>query len=165
MRATFSSSISAPELCSALAIADSSTLRTSRAPFFGMKRSVCSARPTGLPRTVSATSRHFCGLMRAYLSLALTCISRLRGDDFLVARVHLEGARRCELAELVAHHVLGHEHRHVLAAVVNRDGETHHVGHDHRAARPGLDRPPVVLLDRRAHLRCEVQVYERSLLQ
>src|SRR6185295_11162253 len=165
MRATFSSSISAPALCSALAIADSSTLRTSFAPFFGMKRRVCSASPTGLPRTVSATSRHFCGLMRAYFSLALTCISRLRSDDFLVARVHLEGARRRELAELVTHHVLGYEHRNVLAAVVNRDCETDHVGHDHRAPRPGLDRSPVVLLNRNAHLCREVQIDERSLLQ
>jgi len=40
-------------------------LRTSRAPFFGMKRSVAIALPTGLPRTTSATSRHFCGEMRA----------------------------------------------------------------------------------------------------
>ena len=54
------------ELCSALAIADSSTLRTSSAPFFGMNLQRLQRQPTGLPRTVSATSRHFCGEMRAY---------------------------------------------------------------------------------------------------
>ena len=57
--------MSAPWLCSALAIADSSTLRTSSAPFFGMNFSVASALPTAWPRTMSATSRHFCGEMRA----------------------------------------------------------------------------------------------------
>ena len=48
-----------------MAIADSSTFSTSLAPFFGMNFSVDSALPTPLPRTVSATSRHFCGEMRA----------------------------------------------------------------------------------------------------
>ena len=40
--------MSALWLFSALAIADSSTLRTSSAPFFGVKRSVCERRPDGL---------------------------------------------------------------------------------------------------------------------
>src|SRR5687768_11205088 len=75
MLSTFSTSISALWLFSAFAIADSSTLRTSAAPFFGVKRSVESACPTGCPRTMSATSRHFCGEMRAYLSLAATCMT------------------------------------------------------------------------------------------
>ena len=57
--------MSAPWLCSALATADSSTLRTSSAPFFGMNLSVEIALPTGWPRTTSATRRHFCGEMRA----------------------------------------------------------------------------------------------------
>jgi hypothetical protein len=35
------------------------------APFFGMNFSVEMALPTGWPRTTSATSRHFCGEMRA----------------------------------------------------------------------------------------------------
>jgi hypothetical protein len=65
MRCTLSSSISAPRLFSALAIADSSTLRTIPAPFLGMNFSVARALPTALPRTVSATRRHFCGEMRA----------------------------------------------------------------------------------------------------
>jgi len=65
MRDTFSSSMSAPWLCSALATADSSVLSTSSAPFFGMKRSVDSATPTALPRTMSAIRRHFCGEMCA----------------------------------------------------------------------------------------------------
>ena len=51
------------------------------------------------------------------------------GDDvvmvsaasFLVFDVAFEGASRCEFTELVAHHLFGHEDRHVGAAVVNRD--------------------------------------------
>ena len=58
----------------AFSTADSSTLCTSLAPFFGVKRSVLSASPTGLPRTRSATRRHFCGEMRAYFSFAETCM-------------------------------------------------------------------------------------------
>src|SRR5512134_2076461 len=122
MRATLRVSMSALWLFSAFAIADSSTLRTSTAPFLGVKRSVASALPTGWPRTMSATSRHFCGEMRAYFSLAATCMGLLRGR-LLVARVPLERAGRCKLAELVADHVLGDEHRDVLLAVVNRNRE------------------------------------------
>ena len=40
-----------------------------------------------------------------------------------VARVAVERARRRELAELVADHVLGDEHRDELAAVVHREGQ------------------------------------------
>src|SRR5690606_36278221 len=56
---TFSSSMSAPSLCSALAIADSSTLRTIFDAFFGENSRMFSACSTGLPRTRSATSRPF----------------------------------------------------------------------------------------------------------
>ena len=66
-------------------------------------------------------------------------------SDLLVARVRLERARRRELAELVADHVLGDQHRDVLPAVVDGDREADHVRQDHRAARPGLDRLAIVL--------------------
>src|SRR5208282_1557125 len=55
----------------------------------------------------------------------------------------VEGARRREFAELVADHVLRAVDRNELAAVMNREGESDHVGHDHRAARPGPDDPLV----------------------
>src|SRR6185437_14570755 len=48
-------------------------------------------------------------------------------------------ARRRELAELVAHHRLREEHRHVLAPVVDGDRVAHHLGEDGRRARPGAD--------------------------
>src|SRR5689334_11410959 len=132
-----------------------------------MNFSVERARPAEAPRTVSATSRHFCGEMRAYFSFAVTSamtlpLSRL---DLAVAGVALERAGRRKLAELVTDHVLADQHGHVLAAVVNGDRETDHFRHNHRAARPGLDRLAVVLGRRGLHLLREVQVDERTLFQ
>jgi len=65
MVVTLSSSTSAPLLFCAFSTADHSTLCTSSAPFFGMNLRTFSAFDTSEPRTVSATSRHFCGEMRA----------------------------------------------------------------------------------------------------
>src|SRR6266536_1543331 len=50
---------------------------------------------------------------------------------------------RRELAELVADHLLGDEHGHVLAPVVDRDRVPDHLGEDRRGARPGADHPLV----------------------
>src|SRR5512132_3885712 len=101
--------MSAPSLCSALAIADSSTRLMIFAPFFGLKASTSSALPTGSPRTWSATSRPFWADRRTPRSVAVVSIidsllplRRRRGrHDLLVGRVALEGARQCEFAELV----------------------------------------------------------------
>src|SRR3954463_893721 len=49
------------------------------------------------------------------------------------------GARRCELAQLVADHRLRHEYRHVLATVVHRDRVPDELGEDRGGARPGLE--------------------------
>src|SRR3954464_10588936 len=76
-----------------------------------------------------------------------------------------EGAGGRELAELVAHHGLGDEHRDVLATVVHRDGVTQHRRDDHRAARPGLDHVLVAGLVRRHDLAEQVVVDEGALLQ
>src|SRR5438034_1131219 len=54
------------------------------------------------------------------------------------AAVTAERARRSELAETVADHVLGDEHRHMPATIVDRDGVTHHRRQDHRRPGPGL---------------------------
>src|ERR1700733_13731360 len=132
-RETLSSSMSTPWLCSALATAEASTLRTRCAPFLGMNFRTFNALPTGAPRTTSATRRHFCGEMRAYLSFAETSMSGRR-HDFLIARVRLEGARRRKLTELVPDHVPGHQHRHMLAAVMHCYRKPHHLGDYHRAA-------------------------------
>src|SRR6202034_3296158 len=92
-----------------------------------------SAVLTGWPRTVSATRRHFCGDMRAWRSFADTSMGASLGRslDLLVARMGLEGARGGEFAKLVTDHVLGHQHRNVLLAVVHGNRQANHVGHDH----------------------------------
>src|SRR5438067_13280370 len=69
----------------------------------------------------------------------------------------------------MADHLLGHEHRHVLAPVVDRDRVADHLGEDGRRARPGadhllaaglvhrLDPPQQALLDERPLLRASAQ--------
>src|SRR5919199_1354932 len=66
--------------------------------------------------------------------------SRLRRLLRLRAGVPLEGARRGELAELVADHVLRHVDGDVALAVVDGEGQADEVGRDGRATRPSLDR-------------------------
>src|SRR5204863_2529126 len=79
-------------------------------------------------------------------------------------RVALEDPRHREFSELVPDHVLGHVHRDVLLAVMHGDREADEIGHDRRAARPGLDRTLVVGAACRADLGREVVVDERALL-
>ena len=50
----------------------------------------------------------------------------------------LEGTSRGKFAELVADHVLGDIHRHMLAAVMHGDGVSDEVGEDGGGAAPGL---------------------------
>src|SRR5437868_64750 len=57
----------------------------------------------------------------------------------LVAGMAVEGAGRRELAELVADHVLGHQHRDEFVAVVDAEGQADELREDRRAARPGAD--------------------------
>jgi hypothetical protein len=51
----------------------------------------------------------------------------------------VERARRRELAELVADHVLRHEYRHEFAAIVDREREADRFRRDRAPPRPGLD--------------------------
>jgi hypothetical protein len=67
-------------------------------------------------------------------------------------------------AQLVAHHVLGHVHRDVLLAVVDRDREADEIGEHGGAARPGLDRALVLGRLRGLHLLQQVPVDERAFL-
>src|SRR5262245_18249905 len=113
--------MSAPSLCSALAMADSSAFLTIPAAFLGEKVRLLRAWSTFLPRTRSATRRPLSTDRRtprtiAWVSIVATLLLRL-----LVGRVTLEGAGQRELAELVSDHLVGHVHRHVLLAVVHRD--------------------------------------------
>src|SRR5437870_1955171 len=97
------------------------------------------ARPTGLPRTESTTSLTFLGAMRMLRAWAKTSMVVLRpallldpGRSLgrLAAGVAAEVARRCELAELVADHVLGDVNRHVAPTVVHGDGVRDHLRED-----------------------------------
>lgn len=49
-----------------------------------------------------------------------------------------ELAGRCKLAQLVANHVLGNVHGHMLAAVMDGEGVTDELGEDGGGAAPGL---------------------------
>src|SRR5882762_9972919 len=86
------------------------------------------------------------------------------GLGLLVAGVAVEGAGGSELAQLVADHVLGHEHGDELAPVVHREGVPHQVGKDGRAARPRLHHLLLALPVHVLHLLDQVAVDERTLL-
>src|SRR3546814_6273250 len=88
---------------------------------------------------------------------------RLAPLGLLVRRVAEEGARRRELAELVAHHVLGHQDRQELLAVVNTERQPDELRHDGRAARPGLDDLVATRPARRLGLLQQIAVDERTL--
>src|SRR5438270_3332844 len=144
------------KLCSAFAAADLIALATSLAACFGENSRYASASATFMPFTESATSRAFLGVLRtnfctaetsivATLSLLLLDRRRLFG----VGAVTPDMPRRSELPEPVADHVLADEDRHVLAAVVDGDRVTDHVGVDHGRARPGADH---LLVARLVHL-------------
>src|SRR5579863_5439588 len=51
----------------------------------------------------------------------------------------VERARRCELPELVADHLLGNDHRDVLLPVVDAEGQADELRQDGRTARPDAD--------------------------
>src|SRR5215472_8970621 len=155
--ATTRSSTSSWWLFSALAIADSRHLRTSLATRLRENSRSASAVAIFLPRMSWASRLSFCGLTRSILATALASFSaRARGWLFLlmtfprsrrarralglaVSRVAVERAGRRELAELVADHLLGHQHRNVLVPVVDAEGEPDELRQDGRAAAPGLD--------------------------
>src|ERR1700744_5355708 len=127
--------MSAPSLCSALAMADSSAFLMMPAAFFCVNSSVLSARPTFLPRIRSATRRPLSADSRTPRTIALVSIVCSLALGLLVGRVTLEGPRQREFAD----HLVGHVHGHVLLAVVDGDRQADEVRQDRRAARPGLD--------------------------
>src|SRR5690606_31476201 len=180
--AVFSSSISAPALFSALAIADSTSFLIRPAAFLSENLSRLTARSAGMPRTWSATSRAFCGEMRAVRSTAVRVLIAVRSRRpalnfsrvalsivrslparLLVATVTLEGPCDGKFAKLVADHVLVDQDRNVVLAVVDGNGEPDHFRQDHRTTRPGLDR--LLGVARSFHLLDQMVVDERALLQ
>src|ERR671922_1215488 len=76
-----------------------------------------------------------------------------------------EGARGCELAQLVPHHLLRDEHGHVLAAVVDRNRVADHLREDGRRPRPGADHALLVLVVHSLDAAHQPLLDERSLLR
>src|SRR5688500_17327520 len=176
-----------PSFCCTFATAERSTFARSRAIVLRVNCSVASAWLTFLPRISSHTSPAFWAEVRTPRAVACASIivsslsprrsclrlrrragSRRRGSRgrLLGLRgVPLERARRRELAELVAHHVLGHVDRDELLAVVHGHRVADHLGHHRRAARPGLDDLLLVRAVHRLELLEERRVDEPPLLQ
>src|SRR5687768_15659848 len=130
-----------------------------------------SATATFLPRMSWATRFSFCGLTRTMRSTA--CASRSPSSRsrlalpmllplrLLVGRVPVEGAGRRELAELVADHVLRHEDRDVLLAVVDAEGQPDELRQDRGAAAPDPDHLIAVRAARLLRLLQQVAVEKR----
>src|SRR5262245_40988008 len=140
-------------------MAERSTFSISVATDFFVKRSTASASEALRPRIRSITRPAFWADVRTYLAVALTSniaspsgLGRWTGD--LGHLLHLRGvalelARRGELPQLVAHHVLGDVDRDELLAVVDGNGVPHHFRHDGGTPGPGLQH---LAVPRRVHL-------------
>src|SRR5208337_4842447 len=114
--------------------------------------------PAGLPRRDADVPRHCPGFHHSSWV-------RLATAAPVVLDVRSESARRRELAELVAHHRLGDEHRDVLPAVMHGDRVPQHGRDDHGTPGPGPNdglRPLLVL---HVHLLHQVVVHEGTLLK
>src|SRR5262249_41567167 len=182
------SSTSRSWLFSALAIADSKHLRTSRAIRLRENSRSASAVETFLPRMSCANRLSFCGLIRSMRATAFAsvsdcarsrfflltdlppasrCPARRRGAwrrhrrgafsrstrcagragrarcarafGLAIRRMAVERTRRRELAELVADHFLGDDHRDVLLPVIDAEGQPNELRQDRRAPRPDAD--------------------------
>src|SRR5918996_627957 len=126
------------------------------------------ASSTCLPRMRSTTRLALNGETLTNFATALASNSSTpllqRRASLGVVPVGPERPRGSELPELVPHHGLGDEHRHVLAAVVHGDGVADHLGDDRRPPRPGADDPLPAALVHLLDLAEEMVVHERSLL-
>src|SRR5262245_61572617 len=161
----------------------SNVFLTSPAMRFWLNSRSASAVDTFLPRISCATRLSFCGETRRLRATALAALSSsARGADFLpilpslrrrrrrrparrllVAGVTVEGARRRELAELVADHLLGDEDRDVLVAVVHAERDADELRQDGRAPAPDLDDLRAPRAARSLGLLQEIAVDERAL--
>src|SRR5947209_16921587 len=113
------------------------------------KVSSAKASAASLPRIVCATRFSFCALLRSARRNAEASLSARRRAAAclpisgplcpLVAGMAVKGAGRRELAELVADHVLGHQHRDEFMTVVDAEGQPDELREDRRAPRPGAD--------------------------
>src|SRR3989441_1047086 len=108
-----------------------------------------SALLASLPRIVCATRLSLRALMRSPRKKAEASVSSRRRSAVglpisgpsrpLVAGVAIEGPGRRELAEFVADHIFGHQHRDEFVAVIDAEGQPDELREDGRPARPGAD--------------------------
>src|SRR3954454_16402971 len=113
------------------------------------KVSSASAVAASLPRIICATRFSLRGLVRtarrkAEASLSASrrsaaCLPISAPSRLLIAGMAVEGAGRRELAEFVADHVLGHQHRDEFVAVIDAERQPDELREDRRAPRPGPD--------------------------
>src|SRR3989338_7629110 len=117
---TFSSSMSAPSFCSALAMADSKTFLMITAAFFCVNCKIFRAWSTFLPRIRSATKRPLSTDKRTPRRVArVSMVTSLFLLDFFVRRMALESPCERKLTQLMAYHLVGNIDWHVLFAVVH----------------------------------------------
>src|SRR5262249_32199415 len=86
-----------------------------------------------------------------------------RAFRLAVRRVAIERPGRRELAEFVADHLLGHQHRNVLLAVVDAEGEPDELRQNGRAPAPDSDHLVAARRARRLRLLEQIAVDERTL--
>src|SRR3954468_20519033 len=154
-------------------------MSTTRRAFIGVirtKRALAKApgsSPSRLSRRALTRLRSIVLIVSTLSTLSAVSVSAGSGSAAASAAAALPvvldvpavGAGRCELAQLVADHRVGHEHRDVLAAVVHGDRVADHGRHDHRATGPRLDDVVGALVVLPVHLLHEVAVDEGTLLQ
>src|SRR5919107_2598936 len=149
-----------------------------------MSRASCNGRPL----IIATTRRTFVGDMWTYFavararagsstaagavsaaavmtSLSFVCSGSAPARLAVVLDMAPEGPGGSELPQLVADHRVGHEDRHVLAAVVHRDRVADHVRDDGGPPGPGPDDGLAARLVEGVHLLEQVVVHERALLQ
>src|SRR3954468_9865477 len=131
----FSTDASPPDLSSAFAAALLIAFEMMLAAFFGIRSSRPTAPSTDFLRTSAATTRILRGDIEIPRTSARACMALL----LPLAGVTVERTGVRELAELVADHLLGDEDRDELAAVVDGEGQSDHLGNDHRTARVRRD--------------------------
>src|SRR5207237_6390858 len=139
----------------------------------------------GLTRSMRATAlASLSGSSRSRFFLPIACAStrcrgrgcrRRRGGGctrrgrarralgLAVGRMPVEHARRRELAELVADHLLGHQNRNVLLPVVDAEGQPDELRQDGRAPAPDPDHLVTARRAGRLRLLEQIAVDERTL--
>src|SRR5690242_20063382 len=136
------------------------------------KVSSATAAAASLPRIVWATRLSLRGLVRIARRKAEASVSSSRrsaegllmsgSPRALVAGVAVERAGRRELAEFVADHVLGQQHRDELVAVVDAEGQPDKLRKDRRAPRPRADHLVAPRAPRLLGLLQQIAVDERA---